>query len=157
LGGLLGSTAYKPSGQGGADSAWPFDDAWWLTLEAKSEAKETGLVSMDDVRQANTQLKSLASDRDVQVPIGSVSLIVTPKQLADPDAVAIAEPNVFLCSPGDLQSLASDVIEAWEQIRIRGRDLEPEEFATVIRQEMRERRCLPTQVRERLTARPVAG
>lgn len=157
LGGLLGSAARKPSGKGRADSVWLFDDAWWLTLEAKSEAKVSGRVSMDDVRQANTQLKSLAADRDVHIPTGSVSLIVTPKQLADPDAVAIAEPNVFLCSPGDLQSLASDVIKAWEQIRVRGRDLEPEEFAAVIRQEMRERRCLPTQVRERLTVRPVAG
>lgn len=54
LGGLLGAEAFKPAGQGRADSVWIFDPHFWLTLEAKSEADPSGPVSMDDVRQANT-------------------------------------------------------------------------------------------------------
>jgi hypothetical protein len=157
LGRLLGSAAEKPTGKGRADSVWLFGASWWLALEAKSEARQAGLVSVEDVRQANTHLKILASDQDAEIPAGSASLIITPKQLADPDAAAIAESSVHLCSPSDMQSLARDAIEGWEQIRSRGRDLQREELLAVVRQEMQERRCLPTQVRERLTARPVAG
>ncbi len=39
-----------------------------MTVEAKSEQKSTGMLSGEYVRQSNTQLKSLAADRDVEEP-----------------------------------------------------------------------------------------
>ena len=39
-----------------------------MTVEAKSEQKSQGMLSMDYVRKANTQLASLASDRGDELP-----------------------------------------------------------------------------------------
>jgi DEAD/DEAH box helicase len=157
LGGLLGAEAFKPKGKGRADSAWIFGDLWWLTIEAKSDARPTGVVSMDDVRQANTQLKSVSSDREATIPRGSVSLIVTPRQLTDPDAVAVANEHLYLCGPSDVRALADDAIEAWTQLRARGHNLERADLLAVARQQFREHRVLPANIRERLADQPMAG
>jgi hypothetical protein len=157
LGGLLGAEAYKPEGKGRADSVWVYGNAWWLTLEAKSEEAASGLVSMENVRQANTQLRSLAADRDAEIPDGSASLIVTPKQLADPDAVTIAEPHLRLCSLSDVLALANDAVEAIREIRAAATNLEGPSAHSLIRQRMADRRLLPTAVRERIADRSVAG
>lgn len=157
LGGLLGAEAYKPPGNGRADSVWVFGQLWWLTLEAKSEALATGLVSMDNVRQANTQLRSLAADRDSDIPELSASIIVSPRLLADPDAVAIAEPHVNLCSPGDVLGLAHDAVEAWRELRASATNLEGADAASIIRRLFADRRILPSAIRERIADRPVAS
>jgi hypothetical protein len=157
LGGLLGADAYKPGGKGRADSAWIFGDEWWLTLEAKSEALASGLVSMDNVRQTNTQLKSLATDREESIPAGSASVIVTPRQLADPDAVAIANPHVHFCGPPELLSLAQDTIEAWRELRTSAMNVEGEAALSTASRLFIDRRLLPSAVRERIADRPVAG
>jgi hypothetical protein len=157
LGSLLGATAYKPGGKGRADSVWLFDQLWWMTIEAKSDALSTGLVSMGDIRQTNTQLRSLAADQESQIPEGSVSVIVTPKQLADPDAVVIADDHVHFCGPPEVLSLAQDAIAAWRDIRGSAMNLEGGEAEQVIRQRFADYRLLPSSIRERLADKPVAG
>jgi DEAD/DEAH box helicase len=66
LGTFLGAAAAKPPGQGRCDSAWRWDTARWLTIEAKSEEREDRLLPLKDVRQANTQLDQLAADQGVE-------------------------------------------------------------------------------------------
>ena len=156
LGGLLGAEAYKPAGKGRADSVWVFGDLWWVALEAKSEALATGLVSMDYVRQANTQLSSLSADRDSPIPSESVSILVCPRQLADPDAVAIAEANVRMCSPAEVLGLAQDAVEAWREMRASAMNLDGVEAVAITRRLFADRRLLPSAVRERLADRPLA-
>lgn len=157
LGGLLGAEAYKPVGKGRADSVWLFGDEWWLTLEAKSEAVASALVSMGDVRQTNTQLKSLAADRDASIPSGSSLVIVTPRQLADPDAVAIADAHVRFCGPTDLLSLAQDAIEAWRVLRASAMNVEGVEAMATVRRVFVDHRLVPSAIRERIADRRIAG
>ncbi len=157
LGGLVGAEAEKPIGKGRADSIWIFGDLWWLTLEAKSDVEPTRLVSMQDIRQANTQLRSLASDRQTETPEGSLSVVVTPCRLVDPDAVVIAEGHVHLCSPAAIWGLAGDAVEAWGEIRAAATNLEGEEGRAVIVKRLIDHRLLPSAVRERIADRPAAG
>lgn len=64
---------------------------------------------MEYVRKANTHLSSLAADRDCDdVPDGSVSVIVAKKRLVDPDAVPIANPNLFLATTDLILDIAHD-------------------------------------------------
>lgn len=156
LGELLGAEAYKPPGHGRADSVWLYGDHWWLTIEAKSDEAAEGLVGMNDVRQTNTQLKSLSRDIGRPAPEGSASILVTPKQVVDPDAADIAESHVFIAGPGDLQALAKDAIEAWRSIRASATNLEGEEAEAIVRSKFADYRLLPSSVRERLVDRPVA-
>ena len=65
MGAFLGAEAAKPAGQGRCDSAWRWDTALWMTLEAKSEEHADGLLPLKDIRQANTQLDHLATDQGV--------------------------------------------------------------------------------------------
>lgn len=157
LGKLLGAEAFKPSGQGRADSVWLYGEHWWLTIEAKSDEAAEGLVGMNNVRQANTQLKSLSVDRGMPSPDGSASVLVTPKQLVDPDAADIAEPYVFITGPEDLQALAKDAIEAWRDIRASATNLEGQEAEAIVREKFADYRLLPSSVRERIVDRPIAA
>ncbi len=155
LGTLVGAEAFKPAGQGRADSVWLFGTTWWVTIEAKSESASTGLLSMDYVRQVNTQMRSLVADRETDAPVGSVSVVVTPKQLVDPDAVSVADAHVCLCAPGDILGVAHDVAAAWREFRAEATDLEGAEAAVVARRIFSEHHVLPTSLRERLADRPV--
>jgi hypothetical protein len=155
LGSLLGAESFKPPGQGRPDSVWLFGDLWWMTLEAKSEAQAEGLVSMGDVRQANTQLRSLAADRSHEIPSGSVSIIVTPRQLAHPDAVAVADRALYLCTPQEILALARDVVDAWGKLRAAAHRMDDSELASLVRRQWLDHRLLPSYLRERLADRPV--
>jgi hypothetical protein len=79
------------------------------------------------------------------------------KQLADPDAVAIAEAHVQFCGPPEILALAQDVVEAWREIRTSAMNLEGADAQSVIRQRFADRRILPSAVRERIADRAVAG
>lgn len=157
LGDLLGAEAFKPGGKGRADSVWIYSGLWWMTLEAKSESASKGLVSMENVRQANTQLRSLSEDRDAPIPDGSVSLIISPKTLTDPDAVPIADPHVRLCTPAEMRRLGEDTVEAWRDVRATAMNLEGAQAQAVVRQRFADRRLLPSQVRERIASQRVDG
>lgn len=157
LGRLLGADSSKPDGKGRADAVWLWKPLW-ITVEAKSEQDEHGMLSMNYVRQANTQLASVAADRDDDdAPDGSVSVIVTPRGVVDPDAVSIAAPQVHLASPKLVLDIAHDTARAWNELRGAAHgavgDARHRAVATVLWQH----RVLPTQVRERLTRDPVRG
>jgi hypothetical protein len=157
LGTLLGAESYKPAGKGQTDAAWVWPDMW-ITVEAKSEQKEDGPLSMQYVRKTNTQMDSLAADRgEEEAPAGSFSLIVSPRRFADPAAIPIARAHLYLTTPDLLLDVAHDTVRAWKQIRGGSRGVEREALRKVATQVLWEHQVLPTQVRERLTRDPIRG
>ena len=112
---------------------------------------------MDAIRQTNTQLRSLATDRSSDIPNESKSVVVTPKQLAHPDAVAIADSHVCYCGPEDVHSLAADAFEAWRKVRALATNLDATEALPTVRQALADYRVLPSAIRERIADRHVAG
>jgi hypothetical protein len=123
-----------------------------------SEQKTEGMLSMDYVRKTNTQLASVAGDRGVDSPPdGSISVIVSPRSVVDPDAVPIAAAHVHLASPKTVLDIAHDTLRAWKELRgvaqgVTGDALHPEAARVLW-----EHRVLPTQVRERLSKDPIRG
>ena len=110
---------------------------------------------MKDVRQANTQLDSLANDRGVTVPDLSIDLIVSPRERVHTDAVAIARPFVYLTHPDAVRQLASKVQAAWTELLLRQRGHTGQDLEDLVRRLLAEHRLLPTQVRDRFTADPI--
>ena len=157
LGELIGAESFKPSGQGRADAVWIWEPLW-ISVEAKSEQKSEGVLSMDYVRKANTQLASVAGDLGVDSPPdGSISVIVSPRSVVDPDAVPIAATHVHLASPKVILDIAHDMVRAWKELRgvaqgVAGDALHPEAARILW-----EHRVLATQVRERLSKDPIRG
>ncbi|WP_417219625.1 DEAD/DEAH box helicase family protein [Arthrobacter sp.] len=157
LGKLLGAESFKPSGQGRADAVWIWPSLW-MTVEAKSEQTAEGMLSMDYVRQANSQLASVAADREVErPPEASISVIVTPRSVVDPDAVPIAGGHLFRSMPKQLQDVAHDVIRACTELRSVGTGVSREILHIECARIFWEHRVLPTQVAERLSADPIRG
>lgn len=154
LGTLLGAESFKPSGKGRADAAWLWPTCW-ITVEAKSEQETEGTLSMDYVRQTNTQLASLAADRDAAIPDGSVSIVVTPRTVVDPDAVPIANLHVYTAVPRIVSDVAHDVVRAWQALRGLALGVASESLREEVARTMWSHRVLPTQVRERLTRDPI--
>lgn len=129
-----------------------------MTVEAKSEQEPDGMLSMDYVRQTNTQLSSLASDREVgSPPDGSISVIVTPRRVVDPDAVPIAAPQVCLVAPKLMLDIAHDATRAWNELRGMAKGVPAEALHADVARVLWEHRVLPTQVRERVSRDPIRG
>lgn len=157
LGDLLGADSFKPSGKGRADAAWVWSPMW-ITVEAKSEQESEGLLSMDYVRQTNTQLASLAGDREEDAPPeGSISIVVSPRSVVDPDAVPIAEPHVYLASPRLILDIAHDTVRAWRELRGIAVGASGEALHAATARVLWEHRVMVTQVRERLSGDPIRG
>ncbi len=157
LGELLGAESFKPPGKGRADAAWVWS-ALWMTVEAKSEQELEGLLSMDYVRQTNTQLASLAADRKAEgPPEGSVSIVVTPRSVVDPDAVPIAGPHVYLATPKLVLDIAHDAVRAWKELRGAAKAVPGEVLHADVARILWEHRVMATQIRERLCRDSIRG
>lgn len=157
LGELLGAESFKPPGKGRADAAWIWGSLW-ITVEAKSEQDSEGMLSMEYVRQTNTQLASLTADREVEAPPQeSISVVVTPRSVVDPDAVPIAASHVYLATPKLALDIAHDSVRAWKELRGIARGVSGDVLHADVARVLWEHRVLPTQVRERLSRDPIRG
>lgn len=153
LGRYLGASASKPKGPARCDSAWEWDTAMWMTLEAKSEQHDDGLLPVKDVRQANTQLDQLAQDRGMDgPPAGSPAVMLSDRLTVDPQHVQVANPNVYLSSTDVVRSIAGDVATVWLDLLstatgITSQPAQRKHVATLLT----DNGCLPSQVIDRLT------
>lgn len=156
LGRLLGAEASKPAGQGRCDSAWCWDERLWLSVEAKSDHSPTGLIPLDDVRQANSHLRLLASDRGQQTPpAGSAAIIVSPRTGVDPTAVDAAESHVHLALPEIVRDLARSAEAFWSGLLASSHSLRGDGLVGLVCRLLKDHSLLASQVRERLTATPI--
>lgn len=153
LGSFLGAEASKPKGQGRCDSAWVWGNAIWMTIEAKSEEHDDGLLPLKDIRQANTQLDQLAADRGMDhPPAGSPAIIVSDKLSVDPQHSPAANPNVYLASTAVAKEIASDAAVVWADLLTTAVGIASEQAQKLhVRSVMTENGCLPSQVIDRLT------
>ncbi|MGW0827132.1 hypothetical protein [Streptomyces sp. NPDC002845] len=94
---------------------WP---SLWLTIEAESEQKAEGGVSLKYIWQANIQFDLLAADEglDESAP-GSITVIASPRSMVDDDGVKVARDHLHLSSPTTLLALAQRTVRAWTEIR----------------------------------------
>lgn len=90
-------------------------------------------------------------------PEGSISVIVTPRNVVDPDAVPIAAPHVYLATPKLVLDIAHDAVRAWKELRGMAKGVSGEVLHGDVARVLWEHRVLPTQVRERLSRNPIRG
>lgn len=153
LGTFLGAAASKPKGKGRCDSAWVWDTAMWMTVEAKSEQHSDGLLPLKDLRQANTQLDQLAHDQGMDhPPAGSPAVIVSDRLSVDPEHAPAANPNVFLTSTEIVEQIGGDISTVWRDLLTSAAGIQAEHtLRQHVRSVMTEHGCLPSQVIDRLT------
>lgn len=153
LGELLGARSFKPVGDGRTDAAWMWPSSW-LTIEAKSEQKSEGGISLKYIRQANTQLDLLAADEGLDEPAaGSVTVVVSPRSVVVDDGVKVAREHLYLASPQALQTIAQRAVRAWTAIRgAAPAGVEGEELRAVVQEALAAHRILPSHVFDDLAA-----
>ncbi|MFJ2722422.1 DEAD/DEAH box helicase [Streptomyces sp. NPDC087437] len=147
LGQLLGARSFKPLGDGRTDAAWMWPSSW-LTIEAKSEQKSDGGISLKYIRQANTQLDLLAADEGLDEPApGSITVMVSPRSMVVDDGVKVAREHLYLASPEALQTVAQRAARAWTAIRgAAPAGVEGEDLRAVVQEALATYRILPSQV-----------
>ncbi|NEA72611.1 DEAD/DEAH box helicase [Streptomyces sp. So13.3] len=124
------------------DAVWIFNDARWVTWEAKSEAQPKGAVGPNDVRQAGSHLRTVETERAISAPSDSVSMLMSPKPAVMPEARALAEEHLYLVGPQTVLVVLDRLLRAWRTARGRTiSSLAPVELAEVFRVE----RALPSQ------------
>lgn len=155
LGSYLGARAFKPEGEARSDSAWLWESLW-VTVEAKSEQLEGGTISPTYVRQVCSQLNSLAYDEGMEeYPPASISVLVSPKGVVRPAAVAGANKNIYLVSLEEIKEIALDVKRSWSALRAFATDADSAEQVDETARVLWEHKLLPSQVYDRLTLEPV--
>lgn len=156
LGTLVGAAAAKPAGTGRCDSTWCWDNELWLAMEAKSDHEPTGVVPHKDIRQANDQLRLLAAERGVDMaPVGSATIIISPKPGVHDNGSKGAESHVHLIPPSALSELAYDVGSAWDELLAKSSGRSTAELRQLVADTFNSRGILPSQIHERLTIDPV--
>jgi hypothetical protein len=157
LGKLVGADASKPTGAGRCDSAWFWGNELWLALEAKSDHDPTGVVPHKDIRQANDQLRLLASDRGVPAaPPESATIIISPKPGIHNDGIIGAERHVHLVAPPAMTALAVDVESAWDELLANSAHRTLPQLRQLVADTFNARGVMPSQIHERLTHDPIA-
>lgn len=153
LGTFLGAEASKPKGKGRCDSAWLWDTAMWMTVEAKSEQHPDGLLPLHDIRQTNTQLDQLAHDRGMDhPPAESPAIILSDRLSVDPEHASAANPNVYLASTETIEQVAADISTVWSDLITSAVGIPTDNLLRQrVRSVMTEHGCLPSQVIDRLT------
>jgi len=157
LGSLVGADSFKPSGDGRTDSAWCWDNALWLTLEAKSEHQAVGAIGIDDVRQTNGHLKLVADDRGSTIPPGSAAIMISPRLTVKREGIVLADDNVFRCTPVTILNLAGDVERAWLELHTLKNIKVAGDRREGIVSALRGARLTPEDIVDRLTEIPIGA
>ena len=158
MGKLVGADASKPPGTGRCDSTWCWGNELWLALEAKSDHEPTGVVPHKDIRQANDQLRLLASDRGIDAaPPDSATVVISPKPGIHHDGVTGAEQHVHFASPSTMTELAYDIASAWDDLLTKSAHRTLLQLRQLVADTFNARGTLPSQIHERLTRDPVAA
>ncbi|GAA5215968.1 DEAD/DEAH box helicase [Streptomyces thinghirensis] len=134
------------------DAVWIFDDARWVTWEAKSEATPTGEIGPDNVRQAQGHLRYTEAERKASAPSGSIALLISPKPKIMAAARMLAGDETYLVRPPTVLEVFDRLIRSWRTARARTITvLSPAELADIFRAEQ----ALPSQWLPLLKATPV--
>ncbi|WNV84712.1 DEAD/DEAH box helicase [Umezawaea sp. Da 62-37] len=124
------------------DAVWIFGEAQWVLWEAKSQAKDTGQIGADQVRQAGAHLRTAEKEQGKAAPGDSVCLLVSPKTKVHASAHAVAEENVYWIRPAEVLDLFDRLARAWQKSRARGlATLSVPELASIFKAEQ----ALPSQ------------
>ncbi len=152
LGKYLGAAAAKPAGKARCDSAWRWDMALWVAIEAKSEEHADGLLPSKDIRQANTQLDQMVLDDGIDhAPAGSGTILISDRLTVDPQHAGTANPNVYLASTEVITQIASDVEVVWSNLlAATAKQQSVQGLRRHVQEILTENGCLPTQVIDRL-------
>jgi DEAD/DEAH box helicase/Helicase C-terminal domain len=102
------------------DAVWIFGEAQWVVWEAKSQAKETGQIGADQVRQTGAHLRTAEKDQAKAAPGDSVCLLASPKNKVHSSAHAVAEEHVYWVRPPEVLDLFDRLARAWQTARARG-------------------------------------
>lgn len=157
LGEFLGAEAWKPDGDGRADSVWCWENERWLTLEAKSEHLAGGQVGIEDVRNNNHHLDLLAEDRGVAIPEDSVSVLISPLVVIRRDAQAVAADHTYLVTPDAVMALAQEAEKLWKRILTLRNVTEEAAREAGIADALRDFRLFPSDIADKLTVRAIRG
>ncbi|QKV95984.1 DEAD/DEAH box helicase [Streptomyces sp. NA02950] len=134
------------------DTVWIFNDARWVTWEAKSEAQPKGSIGPNDVRQAGSHLRTTETKQSISAPSDSVALLMSPKPAIMPEARALAEERLYLVHPQRVLDVFDRLVRAWRTARGRViSSLTLVELAEIFRTE----KALPSQWLPLLRSTPI--
>ena len=134
------------------DATWIFGTAIWVAWEAKSDARTDGELGANDVRQAGSHLRFIATKRAESAPGDSPAMLMTPQARVHPSAHAVAERHVYLVRAGKVVDLFDRLVRAWRTARTRNLEtLPPAELAAIFAGEG----ALPTKWLPQLRTEPL--
>jgi hypothetical protein len=145
----------RGEGGGGAsaapDAMWRFEDALWVSWEAKSEVQPDGSVGANTVREAGSHLRYMESHYGATAPLGSFGMLTTPHVRVETSAVKVAEGHLFRTHPDAVLEVFDRVVRAWRAMRAQGGAADRDRVYAIFRSEQ----ALPSQWRALLQSEPL--
>jgi len=131
LGQMLGFESVRPNGQADPDSAWRDGDLLWLLFEAKTEERPDTPLSAATVRQALTHSEWVENVLGWEVPVSSLTMIVSPKTSVDAAAIPISG-DMRWCTPSTIRAIAARAADSLRQSRAAARGLTDAELESAV-------------------------
>ncbi len=117
LGRLLGARTYEWDDNAKPDGFWNLN-YWKATVfEAKTGEFAPGALSIGTVRQASTHEKCVRDDRLIPDHVTCVTVVISPRTTADPEAKRHGE-KLFYCNHEDLMQLFERAVAALTELRV---------------------------------------
>jgi hypothetical protein len=154
LGQMLGAKATRPTGAGAPDGLWVFD-TFAVVLEAKSDSRPEGDVSIETVRQTLTHEARVRADNQLGgLPVDT--LLITPQLTIDREAAKIAG-NVRVLTPADTLELLDAAATALGEIRAVATSTMNDSLASLITSVYVQRGLSPADLRKRVSGASLAS
>jgi len=128
LGRMLGADSRSLSKENGRpDALWVFDD-YAAIIEAKTEVSPAKAISLETVRQLNSQAALIRASGAITADHETISVLVTRQHKVNEDAALSAEDATHL-DPEDLRTLFARAAGALREARSAGLGLSDQELA----------------------------
>lgn len=112
LGSCLGFESVRPNERADPDCAWRDGEEAWVLWEAKTMEDADRPLAVREVRQASSHKNWVRSQISWPQPRTSVTIVVSPRDVVDPDAVAVCDSDVYLVTPEQVRDIAARTAEA---------------------------------------------
>lgn len=150
LGELLGFEAENPTSNGAPDCVWSLEDMIHIAHEAKTEGGADGTIGINDVRQVESHVNWVKSNRTSTSETTILCLIETVRETLSKDALPHAI-VAYRVEPKIIRQIAREIAEVLRSVRSEAVETGDEAMLDKLLKKMTAARLGPKDIIERLS------
>jgi hypothetical protein len=157
LGNCLGFESVRPNERADPDCAWRDGGEAWILWEAKTMEHPDRPLAARETRQASSHRNWVRSQLSWPEPGTSITAVVSPRDVVDPEAVAVCDPDVYLVTPEQVRDIAARTVQAITAAAAAAPGLDADQLRNRLGELFAEHGLGTPQLLAELTSRPISA